>query len=247
MSSLPPHLYTHQIVLPEPASTVIPVRETDGGGIQVYMTQRSLKLRFLGGYYVFPGGMVDPQDSDPEALSRCEGLTPNDAKRLLNCDFAPQNCLAHWVAGIRELFEEAGVLLALNRGDEFPDFNNRRVRKRFDKYRILIQNGDIQMNHMMKRARLRYAVGHLIYFSHWITPPGPPKRFDTRFFVAPVPPSQRPRHHAEEVKEGIWLKPGEALERAGIGKWRMIPPTIISLQTIARHETLADLLREISR
>lgn len=243
----PPHLYAGSIVLPDPASTVIPIRESEDGGIEVYMTQRSLKLRFLGGYYVFPGGKVDAQDSDPEAISRCRGVTPGESKRLLNSDLGPEKCLAYWVAGIRELFEEAGILLALNRRNEFPDFNVRRVRKGFDKYRKLIQDGEIKMNHMMKKAQLRYAAGQLIYFSHWITPPGPPKRFDTRFFIALVPPSQRPRYHIEEVREGIWLKPQEALDKASRGEWKMIPPTIISLQTIARHETPDDLLRELSR
>lgn len=224
-----------------PASTVIPLRDVEGSGLEIYMTQRSPRLKVLGGYYVFPGGTLDPQDSDQIAISRCRGITPNEAKRLLACEAPPEKCIAHWVAGIRELFEEAGILLACNRKGEIPDFNVRRVRKRYDKYRKLIQKGEIDMNLMMTKTRLRYATDTLLYFSHWITPPGPWKRFDTRFFVAPVPLSQRTRFHKDEVQEGVWLSPNEALEKARTKEWPMIPPTIITLKTIARYNSIAEL------
>lgn len=244
MESLTPHQYTDPIVTPTPASTVIPLRENNGD-IEVYMTQRSPRLKFLGGFYVFPGGALDEQDYTPFAVSRCEGITPLEAKKILNSETAPELCLAHWVAGIRELFEEAGILLVYDKKGEIPDFNIRRVRKKIDKYRTLIQEGKMSMNDMMKKNNFRYAADKLIYFSHWVTPPGPPKRFDTRFFLAVTPETQRPRFHADEVKEGVWLTPKEALKKTMSREWRMIPPTIISLQTIGRYNTIEELLNSI--
>lgn len=241
MESLTPHQYRDPIVPPMPASTVIPLRENNGG-IEVYMTQRSPRLKFLGGFYVFPGGALDKQDYASEAISRCVGVEPAQAKKILNSELSPEVCLGHWIAGIRELFEEAGILLVYDKRGNIPDFNIRRVRKKIDGYRALIQQGKISMNEMMKKNDFRYAVDQLVYFSHWVTPPGPPKRFDTRFFITVTPETQRPRFHTGEVKEGIWLTPGEALKKTMNREWRMIPPTIISLQTIAQYKTIEELI-----
>lgn len=244
MEPLTPHQYTNPIVKPTPASTVIPLRETNGG-IEVYMTQRSPSLKFLGGFYVFPGGGLEEQDYAPEAISRCEGVISIEAKKLLNSELAPELCLAHWVAGIRELFEEVGILLVYDKKGRIPDFNVRVVRKKIDVYRKLIQEGKMGMNDMMKKNDFRYAVDQLIYFSHWVTPPGPPKRFDTRFFLAVIPETQRPRFHADEVKEGVWITPKDALDKIMKREWRMIPPTIISLQTIGHYCTINELITSV--
>ena len=75
------------------------------------MIRRQKSMRFLGGYYAFPGGKVDPEDGEPDILARCRGITEAEAGRLLPSeDGVP--ALAFWVAAARELLEETGVLAA---------------------------------------------------------------------------------------------------------------------------------------
>ena len=61
---------------PRPAATLILLRE----GMEVLMLQRTQNAAFLGGAYVFPGGSLDPQDSD---MRRVVGLTEAQANERL--------------------------------------------------------------------------------------------------------------------------------------------------------------------
>ena len=95
---------------------------------------------------------------------------------------------------------------------------------------------------MCAEERLHLAVDHIHYFSHWITPVGAPRRYDTRFFVAAAPPEQVPLHDDRETIANLWIRPADALERHRAGEFDLIFPTIKSLETIARFERSADLL-----
>src|SRR4249920_136909 len=98
--------------LPRPAATIVLLRP-GGNGPQVLMIQRVQTAAFLGGAYVFPGGALDSADSELRFLRRVVGLTDAEASARLGL---PEKGLAYWVAAVRECFEEAGVLLALDAG-----------------------------------------------------------------------------------------------------------------------------------
>jgi len=96
-------------VEPKPAASVVLVRPGSAQPVELYMIRRRAGMRFLGGFYAFPGGKVAAADA--VALARCRGLAPEAAgERLGNQEGVPS--LAFWVAAIRELFEETGVLMA---------------------------------------------------------------------------------------------------------------------------------------
>jgi 8-oxo-dGTP pyrophosphatase MutT (NUDIX family) len=83
--------------------------------------------------------------------------------------------------------------------------------------------------------------GDLHYFSHWITPEGAPKRYDTRFFVA-LAPDGRPAHDEREHTDVTWIRPADALARHRAGGFEMIIPTIANLEAIGSFATAAELL-----
>src|SRR3989475_11276564 len=101
-------------VEPKPAASVVLVRASPPGApepIEVYMIRRQRSMKFLGGFYAFPGGKVDPADGSPAALAHCRGLDTVEAETiLLGSRDVP--ALAFWVAAVRELLEESGILLA---------------------------------------------------------------------------------------------------------------------------------------
>src|SRR5439155_1040190 len=83
--------------------------------LEVYMIRRNKGMKFLAGYYAFPGGKVDPDDAVAGSLARCHGLTADEATGALGAD-AEVTPLAFWVTAVRELLEESGVLLACDAG-----------------------------------------------------------------------------------------------------------------------------------
>lgn len=230
---------------PEDAATVVLVREIKkpggDGEIEVYMTKRHQRLDFIGGFHVFPGGKMDRQDLEPENLKRCKGLCPEDAQKILVDSPDPSKSLAYWIAAIRELFEEAGILLAYNKEGKLINLEAEKLRDKFFSFRRLIHGGKITLGEMMVKEDLLYAVDNLLYFSHWITPEFSPRRFDTRFFIARLPEKQSPQHYEDEVAESDWTEPALALSRWEMGEMNMIMPTLATLQSLAKFNTLTEL------
>src|SRR5512134_4072550 len=101
--------------IPKKAATIILLRDRKPEGFEAFLLKRHEKSSFMGGNYVYPGGRVDRDDGTLETCSLCSGLTPEETRRILNAALSPEESMAYWIAGIRELFEEAGVLLAYNR------------------------------------------------------------------------------------------------------------------------------------
>ncbi len=226
------------------ASTVMLVRATreEGGAIEVYLTRRRPELVFVGGAYVFPGGKVDVGDVEPGAIARCEGLALDAAARLMGEPEAQGlRAAAHWVAAVRELFEEAGILLAYQEG-QFVDPAGHGLAGRLAEWRRRLNAGEAPIGRMIESEGFRLATDRLRYVSHWITPEGPPRRFSTRFFLALCPPGQEADHHELEVDESLWIPPRLALQGWADGRFMMIPPTVMSLQRLAGFEKLEELL-----
>ena len=101
--------------------------------------------------------------------------------------------LALYVAAIRECFEEAGVLLAYDDQGQLLDFSSDAVEDHFKSARDAINSSELSLLQLAERERLSLATDRIGYWSHWVTPEGSPRRYDTRFFVAEAPPRLRPR------------------------------------------------------
>jgi 8-oxo-dGTP pyrophosphatase MutT (NUDIX family) len=216
----------------------------ESGELEVLMVRRNLNSDFVGGAYVFPGGSVDLADGGPEAEAACAGRSDAEASALLG---VPAGGLAYWVAVVRETFEEAGLLLAER--PEGPDLlaGDPAEEARFIAERAAVNAGTRRFLDLCRDEHLRLTVGDVHYFAHWITPRGAPRRFDTRFFVAPAPPGQIAAHDAGETIAEIWITPTEALARHRAGSIEIIFPTIRNLQAIGRFATSGELLDAASR
>jgi 8-oxo-dGTP pyrophosphatase MutT (NUDIX family) len=220
------------------AATVMLVRD-ERDGLHVFMLRRNLDSDFVGGAYVFPGGAVDDADRHSDLEAVCEGRADAQASEALGIE---RGGLAFWVAAIRECFEEAGVLLAYDERGELVRLGDGAVARRFERHREAVDQGTRRLVDVCAEERLRLAVDHMHYFSHWITPEGAPRRYDTRFFVCAAPPEQTPLHDNRETIANCWIRPADALERHRRGDFDLIFPTIKSLEAIARFERSADLL-----
>ena len=221
------------------AATVMLVRDRDDG-MQVFMLRRNLNSDFVGGAYVFPGGAVDEADRHADLERICHGLSDDAASVQLDIE---SGGLAFWVAAVRECFEEAGVLLAVPDGsDDVISFADDEINDRFIRHRHAVDTGERRLLEICELEHLTLDVGRIHYFSHWITPEGPPRRYDTRFFVAAAPPEQVPLHDDRETIANLWVRPNEALAMHARGELDLILPTIKNLEAIGRFERSEDLL-----
>jgi 8-oxo-dGTP pyrophosphatase MutT (NUDIX family) len=232
------------------AATVMLVRDgvapgPDGSVLEVFMLRRNLDSDFVGGAYVFPGGAVDPDDRLAHLEDVCRGRTDAEASALLGIPDDPMDDggLAFWVAAVRECFEEAGVLLAYDASGDIVRLDDPAVAARFAEHRRAVDHGERRLVDVCREEGLQLAVDTIHYFSHWITPVGPPRRYDTRFFVAAAPVAQEALHDDRETIANCWTRPADALERHRRREFDMILPTIRNLEAIGRFATAGDLLR----
>jgi 8-oxo-dGTP pyrophosphatase MutT (NUDIX family) len=202
--------------------------KSESEGIEVFMVRRVAQSEFMPDVYVFPGGSVAPTDRLTEQDDGiCRPVTPSPA------DVKGQTALGHGVraAAIRELFEEANVLLAYH--DDRVLALNQRNAERFAGYRQALYEQRISLLEMARAEQLVLATNLLVYFAHWITPEAAPKRFDTHFFLAHAPTEQEAIYDRLETSAGVWIQPAVALERFKQGSFPIAFPTFHQLRELA--------------
>lgn len=198
------------------------------------MIRRHEGMRFLGGYYAFPGGKVDSVDASPDTLERCRGLAREVAhERLANQEELP--ALAFWVTAIRELFEETGVLMVCGSGGAPVDFHDPSIMREVERCRKALMAGE-PLTGLLAAAGWFYDVAPLRYLAHFITPPTSPIRFSARFFLSPLPSGQAPRLFLEETSEGFWIGAAEGYRRFRAGGMPMAEPAEYTLGYLAQFD-----------
>ena len=197
-------------------------------GIEVFMVVRHHRIDFATGALVFPGGKVEDADRDPRLRQRCRGGEDlSDA------------ALAIRVACVREAFEEAGVLLARERGGgEYvgPD----RLAAIAERWRLALEQDRAAMAEMAEAEDLEFATDALTRFAHWVTPEHMPKRFDTHFYLAEAPPAQVAAHDGRESVDSVWISRDALLKGQAEGRYTVLFPTRLNMEKLARSRTVAE-------
>jgi 8-oxo-dGTP pyrophosphatase MutT (NUDIX family) len=224
---------------------VVLVREAPG--IEAFLLRRTRSLEFAPGACVFPGGSVDAADSSPAIA--WTGPSPADFGDRLG--IPAERARAVVCAAVRETFEESGVLLA---GPQEPSPTARpqdRASLAQDRHALL--HGSVSLAELLDRRGLVLRADLLTPWARWITPEVSPRRFDTWFFVAALPPGQVATHAGEagprradpapgESDSGTWLRPSAALDAARAGEITLMPPTAVTLSELATYRDVAGIL-----
>ncbi len=193
------------------ASTVLLLRD-GADGIEIFMVQRNRAIEFASGALVFPGGSIEPNDYEI-----AETLATN----------LPNELAAIRVAGVRETFEESGILLARSRGEVALVAAD--IATKVGPLRAAVDKGEIKFSTILDEHGLVPAIDLLIPFAHWITPVNMPKRFDTHFLLAIAPKDHIGRHDGHESVDSIWITPRAALDGAETKRFTLPFPTIRNL------------------
>jgi 8-oxo-dGTP pyrophosphatase MutT (NUDIX family) len=205
---------------PKPASTVLIVR--DAPGLEVLMVRRSAGMAFGASAWVFPGGKVAASDSDPAWDELSDGSYDHYERSLR-------------IAAAREVFEESGLLLATRGGRELDPAES----ASFDAMRSVVEADPSMLLKLVREAELRLTLDRLVPFAHWITPSFEPRRFDTHFFLVRAPGGQVVRHDGREAVDHQWVAPQDLLAKRLQGEAKLMFPTRLNLQVLARSSNAA--------
>ncbi|MER5704690.1 NUDIX hydrolase [Micromonospora sp. NPDC002296] len=221
-------------VRPRVSATVLLLRPA-GADFEVYVIRRVAAMVF-GGVYAFPGGGVDPSDSQ----AHLDWAGPEPAAWAGRLGVAPDAAQAVVCAAAREVFEESGVLLA------GPDAATVVGDVSGDDWEAARQDLEARRRgfaDLLAGRGLTLRSDLLLPWSRWITPEFEPRRFDTYFFVALLPQGQRTRDVSGEADHTMWVRPADALARAEAGELTMLPPTLVTLAQVAAAGDLAGVAR----
>lgn len=210
------------------ASTVVLIRPSHTR-FEVFLVKRHDNVAFMGGAHVFPGGRVDEADRIERPERVCDGVAEVVARMP---DLAVADAVGHHVAAIRELFEEAGVLLA-----------RPAAAHRLRGVRHQLASAALTLEELAQRERLRLALDDLVVFAHWVTPEIEIKRFDTRFFVACLPHNADAVHDEGETTHSEWIDPEDAIERCRRDEIALPPPTWTTLRTLSKLSSADEVMR----
>jgi len=225
-------------VVPVRASTLILVRG-EGDKFQIYLLRRSSQSGFMPGNYVFPGGVVDPDDIGLDFWKEHVDMDSEQVKGSFGRGLNTEDAMAHGIAAIRETFEEACVLLGRQNGDTGKDLDNLRER------RLLGALGRTWLRELVASGEWTLRFSALAPWSHWITPKIRSKRYDTRFFAAFMPEGQECRPDNRETTHGIWVSPEKALRGNLKGEIPLSPPAVTTLHEFLQIPGVGDLKKEL--
>ena len=220
------------------AATVMLLRDIEGEP-QLFLVRRTATSTFAPDAYVFPGGMVELADTLPALHARIDGAAARETGALFRDtrDATLPTEVEHpgslerasiLAAALRELFEESGLLIAYPRDDAAAPPN---AEQRAE-WRAALRSGGMSFLDVLEAGDLVAAGSSLALFSHWVTPPNEPRRYDTYFFMAIAPPGQEATADRSETHDGRWLSARTALTEYRAGKLNLVYPTVKHLERL---------------
>ncbi|WP_278312610.1 NUDIX hydrolase [Lolliginicoccus levis] len=218
---------------PSDASRVAP--DHGPGGIEVFLQRRTRTMPFAPGMTVFPGGGVDA--TDRAAALAWHGPAPEYWASAFSTSAATARALV--VAAVRELYEECGVLLAGHLDGSIV--TGEWIAGTLGDSRDHLVARSVSFADLLREHDLALRADLLVPVANWITPTGNARRYDTRFFLALLPPGQEADDQTPEADECFWRAPRAALESWSRGEAILLPPTWSQLRGLAHIASSSEL------
>ncbi len=209
------------VAFAKPSATIVIARNSSAKPELLLVKRRAGDA--FGDSHAFPGGVVDAHDDRAENSGI--GVSAEQANTTLDVD---NSGLSYFCAGIRELFEETGVLLAKDATGTWKNCS-----PEIDALRTKVDSGELRWSKFLRQQQLRMAFDALHYFAHWETPFDLPKRWTTRFFAAKLPDGQQACHDGTETIDSCWLHASDALRLGAEGDIKLPYPTIKTLEALS--------------
>lgn len=211
------------------ATTVVLLR--DRGGLETFLMRRVSTMAFAAGMYVFPGGRID--DADVSSAFEWTGGSI-DATRMTAGEDLARGLV---VCAVRELFEETGILLAVDEHGRVPHEDDL-----WEDDRAAVHASSQALAEVLARRGLALDPALLPLWTHWVTPEIESRRYDVRFFVAAVPDGQRVRDVSGEADDVRWERPDDAITAYAQGRLPMLPPTAATIADLTQFADVSGVL-----
>src|SRR5436305_9855060 len=227
-----------QPAAPRPATTVLLLRPSRPGDaaspLEVFMVVRHHQIDAFSGALVFPGGKLEEADGNPRLRARCGGADKISADEL-----------KFRVAGVREAFEECGILLA-RKPAQRAVVGAVDLKGIEERWRAKLSKDEASILDLVEAEDLELATDLMTPFAHWITPTFAPRRFDTWFFLAEAPEDQIALHDGSESVDSLWISPRQAIDEATAGRRTLVHATLKNLELLAEGKTVVGALSQAS-
>ena len=229
------------------AATVILVRDTHNPPFEIFLMRRHRKQSFMGGAFVFPGGVYEPDDGmfSREYVSFDKKEIQASLERITAGGISPGIARGLFVTAIRETFEESGILFA-RRNTGTPESLAFQDLAKWNTYRKQLHNGIKDLTGIARLENIIFAPQALVPYARWITPQIETKRFDTWFFIANLPQHQTPSHDDVELVDSMWVTPKEALLKNDQKKILLMPPTLKTITELAAFSSIEQLFNTLA-
>src|SRR5690349_85270 len=223
---------------PRPATTVLLLRPSKADDatstLEVFMVVRHHQIDAFSGALVFPGGKLEEADGDPRMRARCGGA-----------EKCSDDELKFRVAGVREAFEECGILLARKRGQRAV-VAAAELKGIEARWRAKLAKDEATIVDLAEAEDLEIATDLMTPFAHWITPTFAPRRFDTWFFLAEAPQDQVALHDGSESVDSVWIGAQAAIDEATAGKRTLVHATLKNLELLVDGKTVVGAISQAS-
>lgn len=210
------------------------------------MLERHGRSSFGPGAYVFPGGMLEPEDGSIQAQRVSKGISGKENAGRMPGTLRPESALGVHIAAIRETFEETLVLLAeTQNGEPLPALFSHPEELR--KAREAIDGDRGGFFQWLTDHHLVLPTEKLVYFAHWVTPEGLPIRFSTHFFACCAPEFAQVQPDDNEVVGYLWASPSVLLSRWECGELKLMDPTLRTLELLTGYTTVEMILQALRK
>jgi len=228
--------HERRAVAPRAAASVLLLREArraDATGVEVFTQHRVAGMAFAASMYVYPGGGVDERDGQGELEWAGPGRRPEQWVQALGVEEPLARLVV--LAAVRELFEESGVLLAGTGADSLAPARGPRWRD----YRAGLVSRRLRVAEVMRAESLVPRSDLLHPVARWVTPECEPRRYDTFFFAAALPPGQDADGETSEACAAGWVDPAWLVRDACHA---LMAPTQILAEELAEAGGLREFL-----
>lgn len=240
-ASAPAAAATPSLPPARPSAAVVPWRRREDGGIEVYWIKRSEELPFMGGWHAFPGGGLSRSDAaipvEGSPAGAGEGPAAAGFPESLHggADPGPDLLPGLTACALRELFEEAGLLLATTPAGAAD----------VERARKAVLSQERSFPGALADLSATLDASRLVWAGRWLTPNFAPVRFDNRFFLLEWPRKEavQPSILPGECESGEWIEPGEALARLRRAEALTAPPIFHILEVLHQDGPEAGLGR----
>ena len=235
-------------VKPKLAATVILLRERtpdlesgDDCEFEVFMAKRHENAKFMSEHHVFPGGSIDEQDLTEKSRARLKDMDEDVIKKFKEICEDPYNL---WIVAARELFEEAGILVATDESsNSLGKIENKS--KKLKKYQKRLQKDRITMTDILSKENLYYSASNFRYFGRFITPELSPIRFDTQFFLCKFPQNQTINLFRDELTQSLWGTPKQIIRNFIKKEIKLIFPQYNTLKRLRKYKSIQELFENL--